>query len=457
MLTELEYQPDSSRVFESLLGLPYAIFLDSGHGSECGGRYDILAANPGTTLTTRENETEIKSGDRSEYSCRDPLELVREHLGTFDAGIADLPFTGGALGYLAYDLGRRYEAFEVASVRDIDMPEMIIGIYDWALIVDHQRERSTLVSSDRNPATRDSWSELCARLSKPSSVARVPFEVVSPICSNFDRPAYARAFERVQDHIRKGDCYQINLAQRFSARVCGESWDAFRTLRHVSPAPYSAYFSTPEGDVLSSSPERFLRLEGDLVETKPIKGTRPRAAGVESDARNRRELSASAKDRAENVMIVDLLRNDLGKSCVPGSVKPTKLFDIESFAQVHHLVSTVTGRLAPDHHPLDLVRGCFPGGSITGAPKVRAMQIIDEIEPHRRSVYCGSIGYLGYNGRMDLNIAIRTLLRSGESIHAWAGSGIVTDSDADLEYQECLDKASGLLRVLDQSTISAAI
>jgi para-aminobenzoate synthetase component 1 len=238
--------------------------------------------------------------------------------------------------------------------------------------------------------------------------------------------------------------------------VRGDSYSAYLALRRINPAPFSAFFSTPFGDILSSSPERFLRVADGRVETRPIKGTRPRLADEIADRRQREELAASAKDRAENVMIVDLLRNDLGKACAAGSVKVERLFDVESFAQVHHLVSTVTGTLAPGRHPLDLLRGCFPGGSITGAPKLRAMEIIDALEPERRSIYCGSIGYLSANGRMDLNVAIRSLLRVGGSIHTWAGGGIVADSRVEAEFQESLDKAAGLLAVLADASVSAA-
>jgi para-aminobenzoate synthetase component 1 len=333
---------------------------------------------------------------------------------------------------------------------------MAIGIYDWAYVFDHLERRLVLVGAGRDEVTRQRWPELI-RLGEQSPVRPTsPFEVLSRVRSNFGRAAYGEAFTAAEDHIRRGDCYQVNLAQRFEARAHGDTWSAYEVLRTVTPAPFSAFMRTPDGEILSSSPERFLQVHDGRVETRPIKGTRPRSQDPAEDLRMRQMLADSTKDRAENVMIVDLLRNDLGKTCVPGSVAVEKLFDIESFANVHHMVSTVTGRLAPDRHPLDLLRGCFPGGSITGAPKIRAMQIIDELEPHRRNVYCGSIGYLGFDGRMDLNIAIRTLLKEGDAIYAWAGGGIVADSDVDSEYQESLDKAQGLLTVLAGSTFSAA-
>jgi para-aminobenzoate synthetase component 1 len=274
--------------------------------------------------------------------------------------------------------------------------------------------------------------------------------VLGPVASNFTRRRYAEAVQRILDYIRAGDCYQVNLAQRFSVAVGGDPWLLYRRLRAVNPAPFSAYLATPWGEVLSCSPEQFLEVRGRCVQTKPIKGTRPRSPEPGEDAALRAALRASPKDRAENVMIVDLLRNDLGKSCAIGSVQVPKLCEVESFATVHHLVSTVTGTLAPGKDALDLLRGCFPGGSITGAPKRRAMEIIEELEPHRRGIYCGSIGYLGYDGSMDTNIAIRTLVISGGRARFWAGGGIVADSDWRSEYQETLDKAAAFFTALER-------
>ena len=329
------------------------------------------------------------------------------------------------------------------------MPELAIGIYDWAVVVDHEEQRAWLVAQDRALEPARGWADVVASLTARAAKPRQPFRVLSKVAASFDRASYARAFTRVQDHIRAGDCYQINLTQRFEARVQGDPWQAYERLRRTNPAPYSAFLDLPFAQVLCSSPERFLTLRGDRVETKPIKGTRPRAVDPALDAALAKDLACSAKDRAENVMIVDLLRNDLGKCCVPGSVRATPLFAIESFASVHHLVSTVTGQLAPGRRAVDLVRACFPGGSITGAPKHRAMQIIEALEPQRRSLYCGCIGYLSFDGNMDLNIAIRTLLRIGERVYTWAGGGIVADSAVESEYQESFDKAAALLAILE--------
>jgi para-aminobenzoate synthetase component 1 len=238
-----------------------------------------------------------------------------------------------------------------------------------------------------------------------------------------DRDAYASAFRRIQRYIRDGDCYQVNLAQRFQAIVAGDPWQIYRALRRVNPAPFGAYLSCADFQVLSASPERFLSVREGTVNTEPIKGTRPRSADPDRDRALADELRASPKDRAENLMIVDLLRNDLGRNCRPGSIAVPHLFDVRSFATVHHMVSTVTGTLDAGRDAIDLLAGCFPGGSVTGAPKLRAMEIIEELEPHRRGVYCGAIGYIGFDGAMDTSIAIRTLVHDRGRLSFSAGGG----------------------------------
>jgi para-aminobenzoate synthetase component 1 len=438
-------------LFEAVADLPWAVFLDSGSHNLTQSRYDIIAAEPYVTLVTRGNLTEVR-GEAIELSRDDPLALLRRHLGFEPAAGCELPFCGGALGYFSYDLARRFEKLPAYARDDGKMPEMALGIYDWAVVVDHLERRSWLVGQGRDAETDWKWDRLVARFSAPAvERARPPFHITAPLASNLTRDAYARRFRRVIDFIQAGDCYQINLAQRFSAPASGDPWLAYQALRIVNPAPYSAYLRTPQGVILSASPERFLHVRDGAVETRPIKGTRARVGHPRLDAERAAELQASAKDRAENVMIVDLLRNDLSKNCITGSVKVPRLFEVESFATVHHLVSTVTGTLRTDRDALDLLRGCFPGGSITGAPKRRAMQIIEELEPQRRGVYCGAIGYIGCDGNMDLNIAIRTLVFSGGSVRLWAGGGIVADSQLDEEYQETFDKAAAMLKLLQQT------
>lgn len=452
IIEPLPYFEDSAALFAPWSDRRWAVFLDSGFPHSRQGRFDIIAAEPTITLVTRGNLTEIREAGHIRLSPEDPFDLIKQALGKTVDKPSALPFCGGAIGYFAYDLARRLEKLPDIAADEENVPDMAVGIYDWAVVVDHLERRSYLVSQGRDPATLARLPHLRHAFSQIQTIGwrRSGFVVESEVESNLSRGAYGQAFRRIQDYIREGDCYQVNLAQRFSAWCGGDPWNAYEILRGINPAPFGAFLNYPQAQILSSSPERFLKVTGDQVETKPIKGTRPRSPDPAEDARNARELGASLKDRAENLMIVDLLRNDIGKNCAPGSVNVPKLFAIESYATVHHLVSTVRGKLAPGHHALDLLKGCFPGGSITGAPKIRAMEIIEELEPHRRGVYCGSIGYIGFDGEMDSNIAIRTLVHSDRRIRFWAGGGIVADSDLDLEYQECYHKAAAMLTLLEQ-------
>jgi len=449
LLQELPYHPDSSRYFSLFAQQPWSVYLDSAHLYGGVGRYDILAADPSVTLVTRGGVTEIERRGERYTSEADPFDLLRRELGSVTPTMAGIPFSGGALGYFGYDLARRIEHLPSLARDETGLPEMAIGLYDWALVVDHHRHSCCLVGQGRDPVTRKRWGRLLELLRQAPQVADDwSFRLEGELSSNLTPAAYGDAFRRIQRYIHEGDCYQVNLAQRFAVRAQGDPWSLYLGLRRSNPAPFSAFLRMPWATVLSSSPERFLQVHAGQVETRPIKGTRPRGAEVEEDQRMIRELRASAKDRAENLMIVDLLRNDLGRSCIPGSVRVTKMFEVESFARVHHLVSTISGTLAPGQDAVSLLRACFPGGSITGAPKIRAMQIIEELEPCRRSVYCGAIGYIGYDGNMDVNIAIRTLVHSGDVLRFWAGGGIVADSLEADEYQETLDKAAAVLDLL---------
>jgi para-aminobenzoate synthetase component I len=451
-LTPIAYLEDASVLLERLRHLPWPVWLDSGRPRAQGGRWDILSADPmwrvsiapGGTLRLLD-----RAGTEQQDADQDALSLIGRLLHGLDStALEELPFTGGAIGYFGYDWGRRLEGLHQARTDEIRLPDLAVGLYGWAVLMDHQKRCGWLVEQP--------GSEAPYRLLSPdppvTPAAYGPsFQVLSAVGPDMPRETYARGFERIQHYLREGDCYQVNFTQRFSARHAGDPWDAYCRLRTRNPAPFSAYMQLPEGAVLSSSPERFLKVADRAVETRPIKGTRRRVHDPLRDAAILEELAASLKDRAENVMIVDLLRNDLGKTCEIGSVRVPKLFATESYARVHHLVSTVTGTLSAGLDALDLLRGAFPGGSITGAPKRRAMQIIDELEPHRRSVYCGSIGYLSAHGQVDLNIAIRTLVCSGERMYCWAGGGIVLDSSMEAEYQESLDKASAMLEVFHDS------
>ena len=465
----LTYHHDSSLLFERIAHQPWAMLLDSGQmldantgkpGSQYG-RYDIIVAEPFITLVTQGETTTITQNKTSIISTQDPFLLLKNLLKQYQAPKTALPFAGGALGYFAYDLARRLEKLPSNAIAAVELPEMMVGIYDWALVVDHREKTSTLVSHGFDVDTRKNWTGLVARFNAPCSpvVHSFPaldsFKVISAIQSNLPEPQYRKAFAKIKAYIEAGDCYQVNLAQRFSAEVAGDSWQAYKKLRTISPAPFMAFMQLPlnklqQFQVLSNSPERFIQVNGDHVETRPIKGTRPRFKDPEQDLNSSNELLTSLKDRAENVMIVDLLRNDLSKSCE--KVRVTKLFQLQSFANVHHLVSIVVAKLRLNKTAVDVLRSCFPGGSITGAPKLRAMQIIDELEPHRRGLYCGAIGYIGFDGDMDTNITIRSAVNCKNVLSFYAGGGIVADSDDSKEFAETLDKAFSFTTIVKYFT-----
>lgn len=436
---ELPYTSDSAHVFAKLADLPWAAYLDSCQQ----GRYDILTALPYITLCTVGNVTQIESNEGIQLSDENPFSLIRKYLKQGDHQVVPTPFSGGALGYFSYDLARRLEQLPALAQQDIALPEMAIGIYDWAIVIDHASK--TMLFSSHHP---DRWPQIQKRLEQ--KVTQVEnFHLSQPFQSNLSKQEYSNAFSRIQHYILEGDCYQVNLSQRFSATYQGSPWYAYQQLRKLSPVPYAAYLNHPHATLLSLSPERFLQVQENRVETKPIKGTRPRGLAPEQDQQLAEELLSSLKDRAENLMIVDLLRNDLGKNCRFGSIQVPYLFKLESFVTVHHLVSTITGTLREGRDAIDLLRDCFPGGSVTGAPKLRAMEIIEELEPNRRSLYCGSIGYIGFDGNMDTNIAIRTLICQDESIYCSAGGALIADSQCEDEYQETLTKVNKLLKLIE--------
>ena len=424
---ELSYHSDAAHYCAAIADLPWAAWLDSGGM----GRFDILTAAPHHKI---------------EESGKDPFALLRSELGEPVLPAADVPFAGGALGYWSYDLACRMT--KLPNLDAGSVPEMAIGIYDWALVLDHRKKSARLVSHRRYAETGALLEKILQRLQAGFIEPADTFSVHGEIRCNFTRESYAEAFSRVQAYLQSGDCYQVNLAQRYSAAASGDALCAYLKLRGMSPAPYSAYLNFPHVQVLCASPERFIKVLERRVETKPIKGTRARNDDPMRDAQLAADLACHPKDRAENLMIVDLLRNDLGKNCVPGSVRVPELFKVESYSNVHHLVSMVQGELADGVDALDMLRGCFPGGSITGAPKLRAMQIIAELEPDPRGIYCGTIGYVGFDGNMDSNIAIRTLVYRGGEISCWAGGGLVADSRLEEEYQETLDKASAMLELM---------
>jgi len=454
-IISLPYHQDSAVWFLAIRHLPYPVWLDSGRPQSELGRYDILVADPGLTLTTEGSQTRIQTKTSEEFSSADPFYLLSSYLAIRKDTEADLPFIGGAVGYWAYDLAWRLENLTRTNTQDIQLADMQLGIYSWAIIQDHQQQTCVLMM---NPTLDPAYNfsiilDICRQ--KPMFHDLKQFIKIgnnllkiNKLESNIKANKYASLFSKVQSYIKAGDCYQINLAQRFSSTYQGDSFAAYLHLRDQLPSPFSAFMQWDEGSVLSFSPERFLQVRGENIETKPIKGTIARGKTPAEDLQNADWLQSSLKNRAENVMIVDLLRNDLSKHAT--QVEVPYLCELQSFANVHHLVSTVIGKLKADSSPINLLRDAFPGGSITGAPKIRAMEIIEELEPNQRSIYCGSIGYISVDGQMDTNIAIRTLVCDKKNIHCWGGGGIVADSDGDKEYEETLAKVNLILKNMEE-------
>ena len=464
---ELTPVPAPVQCCERLEGLPYRLFLDSAASTTRLGRYSFLMADPIAVIQST--------------GAGDALDAVRARLAPHTADpVSGLPpFQGGVAGYIGYDWGLSLERLPAPRYDDLALPDVVLGVYDWVLAWDHVTSRAWLIStgmpetaeSARMSRARERANDVRARLANaPSRLRRsaasarqAPPRSLAPshpidhgwwdpsveIRSSFTRAGYLDAVQRVREYIFAGDIFQANLSQRFEASLSESPWAFYTRLRSRNAAPFAAFFETPEVDVISASPERFLRVDRNgFVETRPIKGTRPRGVGPEHDAALGQALAESAKDRAENLMIVDLMRNDLSRVCAPRTVRVSELFSLEHYATVHHLVSTVVGQLAPGHDALHLLRAAFPGGSITGAPKLRAMEIIAELEPSQRGVYCGSIGYWSVTGELDTSIAIRTAVARDGHVYFSAGGGIVADSNPDEEYQETLDKARALIDAL---------
>jgi len=459
---ELQPVPDIEAALVRLARRGRCLLLDSALRDSRLGRYSFLTADPFEYFTV--------AADGS-----DGLALLKEKLAPWPATHRpDLPpFQGGAAGLLSYDLSRSLERIPPARHDEFDLPAMAIGLYDVVLAIDHVAHRAWLVSQgipESDPSRRlrrahERIQQFRAWLSEPAAgkqqceqgLAVLPQEALAPhfpvpgpagLLSNFTADAYRRTVQRAIDYIHAGDIFQVNLSQRLLFPAAGEPLDLYLRLRQCNPATFAAWMDLGQWQIASASPERFLSVQGRQVEARPIKGTRRRTAWVEADLFAGDELMASDKDRAENVMIVDLLRNDLSRVCRPESVRVTQLCGLEIYQFVQHLVSAVEGTLRDDCSPIDLLRAAFPGGSITGAPKVRAMEIIAELEPTARGPYCGSIGYLGFDGWLDLNILIRTITAGRGWWQFPVGGGIVAQSSPEHEYEETWHKAEGLLRAL---------
>jgi para-aminobenzoate synthetase component 1 len=457
-------------VFRRLAGMPRPLFLDSALTHPTLGRYSFVTADPFDWMESRGRRTFLASASRPLEDC-DPFAVLAERMAPYRAeSVPGLPpFQGGVAGLFGYDLCHHLEKLPRPRHDEFEVPDLAVGFYDWVIAFDHLSGRAWVISTglpETEPQGRRLRAERRLRevkehlaVSDPDFAPRPTTRAVDPIrsrevyglagvFSNFDREAYLCAVSRVIEYIRAGDCFQVNLAQRLLHAAPLSPLELYRKLRERNPATFAGYFDLGDFVLASASPERFLRVERGEVETRPIKGTRPRGLTAAEDQAAGALLLTSAKDRAENVMIVDLLRNDLGRVCRFGSVRVPAVCRLETYPFVHHLVSEVRGRLREGLGPIDLLRAAFPGGSVTGAPKIRAMEIIAELEPTARGPYCGSLGYLGFDGTMDTNILIRTFTIGRGWAQFPVGGGIVADSVPEQEYDETWHKANGLLRAL---------
>jgi para-aminobenzoate synthetase component I len=443
MIVELNTKLNSFELFTIFKNDDHSFILDSAMDENKLGRYSFISAKPFKIL-------------KYKNSNENPLNSLKEELSKYNVtNNSDLPFIGGAVGYLSYDLGNYMEKLPRNAVDDTNVPDLYFGLYNWVIVIDHLEHKTYVATPDI-----DGQGEEILVDKIREKIAKSEIDGIDSICyeekeieptkliSNFKKENYLQAVEKVREYIRTGDIYQANLTQRLSGKTSLSSYELYRDLRRISPAPFGAFLNFEETHILSNSPERFIKFFGNNIETRPIKGTRPRGKTIEEDLLLQEELRNSEKDKSELLMIVDLERNDLGKVSRIGTVKVPELFVIEPYANVHHLVSTVIGELEEGKNCIDIIEGTFPGGSITGAPKIRAMEIIDELEPTQRNVYTGSIGYIGFNGDMDLNIAIRTIIKQDENVHFQVGGGITWDSNPEDEYQETIDKAKSMMKAL---------
>ena len=426
----------------------YSIFLDSSKEDKLLSRYSFVGLNPYKKFISKGRKVLI---DDEEYKDVDPFEELEKLINTYKLNIdSDIPFVSGAIGYFSYDIGRILEKLPNDSSEDFSIPDSMFNFFDNLIIFDLHKKKTYITSLGQIQDTTSSILKIekCLEEYKECEVIRRRRESTNTFFSNFDKDEYEKSVYLIKDYIRNGDVYIANMTRRIWCNNSEDSFEIYQQLRNVNKAPFSAYMNFKEFQIISSSPERFLSIIDGLVQTRPIKGTRPRGENQEEDKKNRNELINSEKDKSELLMIVDLERNDLSKVCKPNSVKVTELFKIEEYATVFHLVATIEGKLKEGVSSVKCIKECFPGGSITGAPKIRAMEIIEEIEKLKRNIYTGSIGYFDLRGNSDFNIVIRTIVKKDNKAYLGVGGGITWESIENDEWFETIDKAKALMGVL---------
>lgn len=447
-LIELNYEPNLHSHYQNLSHLPGFVLLES--RDQHWGRYDILSAYP--------YERVVIPADCSDVA--DTLNNLRESFSVHSSSL-NLPFQAGAIGYFSYDLGAKLlgtvenSLFEPRRLDSScqqtqpllnDFPLLNLGFYDWAIIVDHHLKKVFLYAAHQQAQTKELILYIMELWKKTKS--SMTFKLIRDFNPLMSKKHYEHSFYKIKQALKEGRSYQVNFTQAFQAEYQGDTWAMYAQVCKNNPVPFAAYLHDDKEDILSFSPERFLLHDKGQLLTSPIKGTMRRSPNLFEDEQLKNKLRSCPKNRAENVMIVDLLRNDLGKIAQAGTVLVDKLFEVQSYNSVHHLVSDVKAQALTSYSLLDLFLACFPGGSITGAPKIESMKIINELEPHARGIYCGSVVYFSRHGRFDSNIAIRTLIAKNNYLHLAAGGGIVIDSDCEDEYRECFIKINAILNGL---------
>ncbi len=445
-LKEIQSELNPFDIYTIFKDEKHTVILDSGMDHNNLGRYSFIGVNPFIVVKGRKDQCFVNEEEHK----GDIFQLLSKLLDKYKAeNNTDIPFIGGCIGYFSYDLGLELENISSNSLEDLIIPHFYFVFYDNLIICDNSNNKKYISACGILNKADLSIAAVEELIMKSSSVIYEDItKSKATFSSNFSKEEYIATVSKVKEYIRSGDIYITNLTQRFTASTQKDSYSIYKDLRKINPAPFSAFMRLQDFDIISSSPERFLKITNKIVETRPIKGTSPRGATPKEDEANKRMLLNSDKDKAELLMIVDLERNDLSKVCKPHTVKVTELFALEEYSTVFHLVSTVVGELRNEIDSVQCLKACFPGGSITGTPKIRAMEIIDELERLKRTAYTGCMGYFSFDGNADFNIIIRTMIKKYDNIYFGVGGGITWDSDEAAEYQETLDKAKALMRVV---------
>lgn len=439
---DIPYYNDSTLYYEKVRHLEWAVFIDSCYQGDREpnvlSRYDIVTAQPFIKVIDHEDGTQVFYHDENKIYNRDPSEVLKNEMMSFQLPESNLPFNGGAIGFSSYERNK------ISSKKNI-IPKFVFGIYDWAIIVDHFSKKAFLVSAENDIKTDLIIREILDRINDPSiNCKEKKFVCKDNLFKEDFYQHYKKNFNKVKKYLINGDCYQVNLSLKYKVETDGDSWVFYKKFRQINQSPFMAYMSYDDFALLSGSPERFINCQNGKVTTRPIKGTKPRGNNPKKDKINKQNLLNSDKDQSENLMIVDLLRNDLGINCETGSIKVDELFKLESYPNVYHLVSSISGKLRSDSNIYNLFCDAFPGGSITGAPKKRSMEIINDLESHSRDFYCGSVAFFSFDKKLDSNIAIRSMLHKDNTLHIYSGGGLTIASELDDEYEEIKDKLGNI-------------